>query len=150
MQQPVKLDVETAALVAGAMPATMRELIGLIGLESALALVGEFGGTSYVFPKDINGPAADRFEYLVEIVGPDAAHKLASHPFVQEKVYIPICSKALRLLRNRQVIAAYDCYLRNGSTRYARRQVAREFGISDRWVDRVVNGKTTANTASEA
>lgn len=104
-------------------PASMQELLRLIGLESASSLVDAYGGTRCYVPR---GPTAR--SPLAKAVGLQAARALAEE-FGGEYILVPTCFHARS---KKGEIAAAE------GTNAA---IARRFKVSDRWVRIVRNGE---------
>lgn len=144
------LDDETRALVVPLLPATGKEIVELIGLEAALSLFANFGGTERRFNKaaDGLGHAGDRFKEIAAVVGEENALHLREE-FGSEPVYIPQCLRALSALRRRRMILDYDQLLKSMSAREAANRIARSYGTSNRSVEKAVNGKTQPSRAKK-
>ena len=121
-----------------ALPPTIQTIVGIVGHSHAMALVRELGGQSFRFPARKQG---EKWEILVEIIGPRAAGALVDH-FDGEEVYIALCAKAVRDDRHREMIARYDALLTEGhSGRGAVSVLVQEFRpISYRAIEKIVNG----------
>lgn len=139
MPQTAELTPETFALVESALPGGAKEFVRLIGIEATLSLVNEFGGQDVRFPKHETGAAADRFAHLTRIVGRENAARLAFEFGDGGDIYIPCCSRAIRLLRNRTIAAEYGQLLRNQSARNAAQIIAKKYGLSSRCIEVIVN-----------
>ncbi|MFZ2269068.1 MAG: hypothetical protein WAV95_15945 [Azonexus sp.] len=123
-----------------ALPATIQTIVKLIGHGDAMALVRELGGQEFRFPMAKN---SEKWEYLVEIVGPLSAGNLLA-TFSGSVVYIALCTNALRDDRDRRMIDRYERLLRERhSSRGAISILVQEFRpISNRTVRKIVNGPT--------
>jgi hypothetical protein len=88
------------------LPATARELVEVIGIDATIDLVKMFGGDDVKIPEIANG-ASRMWAVLVETVGPAAAHKLVNR-YAGTTVYVAMCAKALRVLRDREIIRRFD------------------------------------------
>jgi hypothetical protein len=121
-----------------ALPPTIQTIVGLIGHSNTMALVRELGGDKFRFPTCKQG---DKWEALLEIVGPRAAAVLANY-FGGDDVYIALCVDAVRADRHRAIIARYSALLAEGhSGRGATSVLVQEFRpISYRTIEKVVNG----------
>lgn len=136
-----KLDKESLALVESLIPISATNFVNLIGLESAIGLFNEFGGTSYRFVREESAKASERFEELAIIIGRENA-TILGREFNGDEVYIPRCRRALSALRARMIVTDFDEITRTQSAREACNQLARRYRVSYRWVEIVVNGKT--------
>lgn len=122
-----------------ALPATIQTIVGLIGYGQTMALVGDLGGQDFRFPAAGSRQSAN-WEHLFELVGPRDADRLVRH-FDGSEVYIAQCHRALKADRNRKMIARYDALLQDGhSSRGAVSVLVREFKLSNRQVEKIVNG----------
>lgn len=121
-----------------ALPATIQEIIRIIGHSKAMLLVEHFGGQELNIPKT---EGSDTWAALVEVIGLQATQAMARHFGGNEPIYIALCAKAIRDERNRRMIARYDVLLREGhSGNGAVSVIVREFApISNRWVEKIVN-----------
>ncbi len=119
------------------LPATIRELVALLGHGKAMALVRDFGGQNLRIPK---GETSDTWHALAETLGEAAARKLVAQ-WGGEMLYIALCHAALKDDRRRKIIAHYERLLADGhSSTGAISILVREFApISYRWVERIVN-----------
>ena len=119
------------------LPATIRELVDLIGHGKAMALVREFGGQELRLPRT---PESAVWAALAEIIGEAPTQALAAWRG-GEYLYISLCAAPLRADRNRKMIARYEKLLKEGHTSGGAVEVlVREFRpISYRWVERIVN-----------
>jgi hypothetical protein len=106
-----------------ALPASARDLAGIVGLPAAIGLLERFGGmTALYVPKDVS-PGHD----LARIMGEAAARKLSSVYGGDYLRNIPRCAGAMRAVRDRAVV-------RRKSEGAAPRDIAQEFGLTERWV----------------
>ena len=120
-----------------ALPAVIQDIVGLIGHGKAMALVHGFGGQELRIPRT---ETSDTWAALVEAIGEPATRALCT-AYGGEELYIALCRDALRLDRNRRMIARYDALLGEGhSSRGAVSVLVREFGpISYRRVEKIIN-----------
>jgi len=85
---------------------TIQEVIDLVGLTAAKALVARYGGIDIDVPTGKN--TRGKFKrYLIELMGEEAATKFIHH-FGGVRLYVPRCQDFSRLERNREIIAKYD------------------------------------------
>lgn len=119
------------------LPATIQELIRLIGHADAMALVREFGGQEPSLPRT---ESSDLWAAFAEIIGDEKTRLLAGWRG-GERVYISLCTEALRADRNRKIIARYERLIKEGhSGNGAVFVIVREFRpIAARTVERIVN-----------
>lgn len=118
------------------LPESIKEIAGIIGIENALELVSEFGGVEIFFPAGGNST----FSRVVDLIGKENAEKLHFN-YREVEVYIPCCSKAIRKLRNRVICTEYDELLKTMSAKVAARTLARKYFMSNRGIEKIVNGK---------
>lgn len=88
------------------LPASVRELIELVGVGPALALVRAFAGNVIKVPSRDRRAGGMRAR-LIEIMGEAAALKLIDH-YSGETLTIARCVAALRAERDRKIVADYD------------------------------------------
>lgn len=98
----------------------LRQLVELIGIQATMAIVERCGGTLLNIPRQ-----ADQNALLLELVGAERA-AILGRALGPDRLLIPKAQPALRDVRDRRVMAA----LQSRSVR----QVAREFGLGERWV----------------
>jgi len=111
-----------------------------------MTLVDDLGGQDFRIPVCRD---AEQLEHLVELIGPRAADRVRQHFAVQE-IYIARCDAALRAERNRRLIARYEALLAEGlSSCSAVTVVVREFRLSNRQVEKIVNGPSPVGVAME-
>jgi Mor family transcriptional regulator len=88
------------------LPRSVRDIIDLVGLTPALALVRAYPGNIIKVPTGVveDGKMRSR---LIGIMGFDAAEKFIAH-YGGERLTVPRCVDALRDERDQRIIAAYD------------------------------------------
>lgn len=129
-----------------ALPATIQTIVRLVGHAKAMALVHDLGGQSYRFPVSRK---SDVWEYLVELIGARSAEVLCQE-FGGSEVYIALCHQAIKADRNRSMIARYEALLAAGhSSRGAVTVLVREFRLSNRQIENIINGPSPAGDAME-
>lgn len=91
------------------LPKSAIDLIELIGLPATVALVEAMPGIKFPVPRgeDNNAAGAARFAHLVEAIGDEPSRRLMAH-YGGEDLYVPSCKKAIRLARDRQIVADYE------------------------------------------
>lgn len=130
------------------LPASIQEIVALIGHARAMALVREFGGQELRIPRS---PASDTWAALAELIGEPATAALCAGLAGIETRYIAKCERPLKLDRNRRIVAHYDKLLRDGhSSRGAVSILVREFRLSYRQIEAIVNAPTPAPSAVAA
>lgn len=135
------IDSETLALVNSMLPATALNLSRIIGTEATLKMVAEFGGTEYRVPRREFGPRSERFTELIELIGEENAHAVKAEYAGEDGVYIPRCLKAMMALRNRKMVTEFDELIRTNSARSSFATLARRYYLSNRQVEKIVDGK---------
>jgi len=112
----------------------------------AMSMVHDLGGQSYRFPVSRK---SDVWEHLVELIGARSAEVLCQE-FGGSEVYIALCHHALKADRNRSMIARYEALLGEGhSSRGAVTVLVREFRMSHRQIEKIVNGPSPAGEVME-
>ncbi len=87
------------------LPRSVREILALIGLAPALALVQAYGGCILRVPTGAHADGQVRAR-LIGLLGGDAADVFIAH-YGGERLSIPRCAAALRDERDAMIIAAY-------------------------------------------
>lgn len=129
-----------------ALPATIQTVVRLVGHAKAMALVHDLGGQDYRFPAS---RTSDAWEHLVDLIGDRAADVLCQE-FGGSEVYIALCHQAIKADRNRTLIARYEALLLDGySSRGAVSVLVREYRLSNRQIQKIVNGPSPAGEALE-
>lgn len=110
---------------AAALPRSVREMVAHIGLPATMAIVRVYGGTVLRVP---TGAVADgqRLLELTELLGTPVTCDLIA-AYGGERISIPRCAQALRDIRDRRIIAAYDAGQSVNS-------LAREHTLTDRQI----------------
>lgn len=80
----------------------LQQLVEVVGMVAAMQLVDQYGGIDLLVPAKYLPQHP-----LVKLLGEDAARKLIHH-HTGERIYVPRGAKALRCVRNRAIIQAYD------------------------------------------
>jgi len=106
------------------LPASLDEVIEVIGESSTLQLINAFGGTTQRLPAMRN--AVEQHEMAV-IIGMEKLHQLIKAIGASRYVYIPRCADGLRQKRDREIVKRF-------SESNTVEQLAREYGLSDRQV----------------
>ncbi|MDT8428511.1 MAG: Mor transcription activator family protein [Pseudomonadales bacterium] len=91
-QQP-----ETDQLDTQDMPAVVREIADVIGISHALRIVQAYAGTRVYIPDQVGTD-----HHLAELLPRDALDKLSAH-YARESVVIPVCAKAVRSARDKEI-----------------------------------------------
>lgn len=118
-------------------PVGLSDIEALIGMNKVLILSREYGGQEVIFPKIPGG--SQLWNELEILIGYEETKRLGHHCGANP-VYIPMLSRFEKMERNRKVIQRFDELLPVlGSGRKAMNAVAKEFGMSDRWVRTLIN-----------
>ena len=88
------------------LPRSVRDLIDLVGVTPALALVRAYSGNVLKVPTGARADGQVRAQ-LIDIMGAEAADKFIAC-YGGERLPIARCQVALKDERDRQIIAAYD------------------------------------------
>ncbi|RMG56332.1 MAG: DNA transposition protein [Gammaproteobacteria bacterium] len=84
------------------LPASVRELVDVIGLPAALAIVEARGGVRLTVPS-----RASAEHWLADLIGLEALEKLVA-VYAREEIEVPRCAAALRALRAREIVAEFE------------------------------------------
>ena len=115
------------------LPASARDLAGLIGLPATLRLVEKWGGTMRLYvPRNI-GPDHE----LARVLGLEAARALSSRYDGDYLPSVPRCADALRAARDRAL-------LRRRAEGASPAALALEFGLTERHVWRILSAVRAA------
>lgn len=113
------------AITVEELPASLRELVEVIGLPAALALVEHWGGIRLWVPVELRDDHP-----LIARLGRDAAERLVQH-YAGETISVPRCAAALRRMRDRRIRERYQ--------HETAASLAREYGCTERWIWYVVS-----------
>lgn len=131
------LDPEFKKVVMDVLPESVSFFISVIGLDDTLALIMELGGTEFPFPR---GKESKYFDMVAGVIGEDKAIRICDEYSIERKIYIPMCTKAMALIRNRQIIAECNESLRNGKTMmFTVFHLARKHRLNYRQIEKIVN-----------
>ncbi len=129
------------------LPRTARDLIDLIGLPAALALIDLRGGQTLTIPKRKRAAGEALFEGIVGLVGQEAAEKIVGR-YGGEYLTIPSCKRAALAVRDAELQARFDVLLAEGlGARAVANRIAGEFGLDVSSVWRI-SKRAVADTAS--
>ena len=103
------------------LPASLHDVIDIIGVPATLKLVEHFGGIVLYVPAELN---ADH--RIVKVIGLRAATMLWEH-YQTDAIEVPRCHEALRLARNAEIRARHH----SGATV---EQLALDYGLTMRSV----------------
>lgn len=131
---------EEAEHIKSMLPATVLEFSHVVGIDAAIAIVRSLGGLEIRIPATDCCTSED-WQLLKEAVGQKAADKIRFHFKGDDPIYIPTCVRARCALRDMEIISAFDEKTKTMSVRRAVRDLALKFGVSYRWVEKIVNVK---------
>ncbi|MDH5185404.1 MAG: hypothetical protein OEX12_16110 [Gammaproteobacteria bacterium] len=103
------------------LPASVQELIDVVGMAAALVIVEERGGIRLCVPSTVN---ADH--WLVPLIGMEALRALVNY-YSREEIEIPLCAEALRAAREQQIHALAAAGTSNA-------ELARQYGYTERGI----------------
>lgn len=110
------------------LPRVARDLVDLVGMTAALALINAYPGVTIDVPRGVRD--CQMLRRLRGIMGAEAADKFVQHhagnPFT-----VPMCKAAMRDARDAEIISRVD----SGEAPW---KVALEFGMHERSVWRVL------------
>lgn len=106
------------------LPASLDEVVEVIGESLTLHLINAYGGTTQRLPAIRN--ATDDHEFA-KVIGKDKLHQLINAIGASRYVYIPRCADGLRQKRDREIVKRF-------TESDTVEQLAREYGLSDRQV----------------
>lgn len=113
------------------LPKLAREMVAVMGHEATMKLIHEMGGRRLIVPGWPLKRTSSRFDYLEELIGPEAAQAFAER-WGGIEVQVPKADKALRLVRDREIVAAYS----SGATKVP--ELARLHNLTEGQVWRVL------------
>lgn len=114
--------------VSDYLPQVVLDMVQLVGFDKVEKIVRQFGGVNFCFT---DGKVY--FPRLKALIGLESAVKLRRY-FSAERVYIPRCEIALRLLRNARLKADFDFITQQEkkSGRVAMLELCPKYQLSDR------------------
>ncbi|BFU64730.1 Mor transcription activator family protein [Rodentibacter abscessus] len=114
--------------VAELLPESVQQMVDLVGFPTVEKIITHFGGATFQFTDGIY-----YFPKLKALIGMESAVKLRE-VFRGDKLYIPRCETALRVLRNYRFKADYDelTQAQKKSGRIAMLELCPKYQISDR------------------
>lgn len=131
-------------MIKSTLPVSVQNISQIIGLTAALALVNKFGGTEIRMPAMGQGSSSGHYQGLVEAIGHEATCKLAEN-YSGDEIYIPNCTTTRRILRDIEIVRAFDALTPDISSRKAISKLASEYHLSSRMVEKIVNRPTLDN-----
>lgn len=84
------------------LPTTAQKLVAVVGLPCALRLLDAYGGRTVNLYNSENS-----LEKMAALIGRDASEKLLKF-FGNAPFTVPLCQQAMRLVRNKEVLATFD------------------------------------------
>lgn len=108
-------------ICADYLPASVLELVDVVGIEAALAIVEARGGVRFYVPY-----TASPDHWLVGVIGMLALEKLAAY-YQGEEIEVPRCATALRAAREQQIAAEHSGGDSNAT-------LARRYGYTERGI----------------
>lgn len=129
-------------------PPIFIEIVECIGLDNTLLVVNSFGGLDFPLPRGFND--CKRGQKLIDCLGHDVAMRFMG-VFGGERLYIPRCDDALRVVRNRNFCKVIDDAMHAGQGKKdAVQSYAYEFGFSERNAYKVLKKYNVAFIAAKA
>lgn len=119
-----KLPEALRGVTAEDLPASLRDICEVIGLEPALSLVAAYGGTRVPVPASCQPNSR-----MARAIGLEPAVALARH-YARDQIYIPSLLAVGRPRRDREIVAAHE----RGDKITA---LARRYRISERQVQKI-------------
>jgi Mor family transcriptional regulator len=116
------------------LPASVAELVDLLGLQTAMKLVRGLGGTTFPVPKRQTPLGQRRYEMLADVVGTEAADALVGC-YGGGELYVPRCAAALQAARDAEINEYFVTETNKGrSSAEVVFHLARRYKLSDRRV----------------
>lgn len=103
------------------LPATIKEMVGVIGLPATLSIVNERGGIRLSIPTK-----SQPQHWLHALIGPEALTALVNY-YGGEEIDIPRCACVLQAIKEQHIVNAFA----NG---HSNAQLARAFGYTERGI----------------
>ncbi|MGD9611234.1 MAG: Mor transcription activator family protein [Desulfovibrionaceae bacterium] len=114
------------------LPASVAELVDLIGLQTAMRLVRSLGGTTFPVPRVLTSQGRRRYEMLADVVGSEAADAIVKR-YGGDDLYIPRCAAALQAARDAEINEYFVTETNKGrSSAEVVFHLARRYKLSDR------------------
>ncbi|QGM80678.1 Mor transcription activator family protein [Otariodibacter oris] len=122
------------ASVEAYLPDVVKQMIEVVGFPATENVIKSFGGVDFSFSL-----GKQYFPRLVDVIGLDSATKLRQH-FNRERLYIPRCDAALRILRNAKFRAEFEKIKKEKgiSGNLAMLELCPKYGISERFAWKVL------------
>jgi len=141
MRLPDAFDQATADLITEYLPASVLEFARVIGLESSITLCRELGGVNIRIPVRESSRVA---QHLIRVVGREKALLMMSEfGGTGEEFFIPRCSQAIRILRNREIVGAFDRLTMEMSSQDAVTELSIKYRLTYRQIENIVSSSAT-------
>jgi len=117
------------------MPAFARNLVQLLGFNTANLILKQLGGASWRIPAtDKQGHERDT---LISLIGEQAYSQLQRH-FAGEVIYVPRCYKAMQAVRDNQIKTTLKQCAQNLKPKtQAIRELVKTYQLSDRRIAQI-------------
>lgn len=118
-------------------PRRAADLVRLVGLEAAAALIAAWPGQDYPVPVSAasrNRMGQRRYAQLAEVIGDAAAQRIVA-AYAGTTLSVPNCTEALRALRHDEIRAEADRLFAEG---YSLREAVFELGIKHQLTGRTI------------
>lgn len=89
------------------LPRVAREMVEVMGERATMALIHELGGRRIVVPGLPLKRVSSRYDFLVGVVGAEAAEAFA-HRWGGIEVQVPMARRAVQRMRDRRIVKAYS------------------------------------------
>ncbi|HDR9035972.1 TPA: hypothetical protein QDB40_006735 [Burkholderia vietnamiensis] len=130
------------------MPEQARHLCSVLGPESAIQLLNEFGGQIIHIPKKATNFTSPTLARIAVTFGESVIDMLAKE-FGGEHLYLPMLTDAIRKMRDRTICRDFERMLRSRTANEAVATLARRHKISDRQVWRILKKPLDATARRE-
>ena len=134
---------EKAAIIEAYLPESARNFLRIIGFEATIALVREFGGCELRLTKKAKSNSST-YAMIAKLIGVEKTDAFFAEYAGEVELYIPRCQRAMNALKALTIIRAYDDLTRSVSGRKAVDTLAKQFHMSGRSIEKIVNGETPA------
>ena len=132
------------------LPQSAKEIIGVIGEAAALILFEKIGGTRFPMVKGNTKMGLARLAVLEDYIGGHLALKLCKHYGETEELYVPLCTDALRFVRDLRIKQDFDELVRQqGSSIVAVNTLVGKYRLSDRTIWRILKTPDTLENTQE-
>lgn len=117
------------------LPEVVKEMIGVIDFPATEKVIKAFGGVDFYFSL-----GKQYFPKLVEVIGIEQATKLQEY-FSRERLYIPRCEAALKVLRNQRFRVEFQQVKaqKQISSNLVMLELCPKYGISERHAWDILN-----------